>query len=234
MASLLQKENRLNLLHGGGSNAAVTWMGYQAPQTDGLLSSQSVAAPKAAQQGGNNLAGFLNGVGAAHTSNNAPLHLTALGHSYGSTTTGEALGHDTPVNDSVLFGSPGEGWKHPHVSGGHIYSEEAAGDYVPAAGHASDAFPVTGGHRGPLGPDTYSDPNVQHLSTNLKENPDGPKPLMPSLGHSEYMNNGTSSQYNIAAVGSGHPELVKPETPGDRTVRDGSYFLPEIALGTPK
>ncbi|WP_040589762.1 alpha/beta hydrolase [Sciscionella marina] len=234
MADLLQKENYLNRVHGGGSNAAVTWIGYQAPQADEVASSQSVALPQAAQHGGNKLAGFLSGVGVAHEANNAPLHLTALGHSYGSTTTGEALGHNTPANDAVLFGSPGEGWNKPHVNGGHIYSEQAATDYVPAAGHTSDLFHLPTSPGGPLGPDTYSDPNIQHMSTNIKANPEGGDPLAPAFGHSEYLNNGTTSQYNMAAVGSGHSELVKPETEGDRMLRDASYFTPGFMFGTPK
>ncbi|WP_031469987.1 alpha/beta hydrolase [Sciscionella sediminilitoris] len=234
MADLVQKENSINQAVGDDStNAAVTWIGYQAPQVDEIASSQSVALPQAAQHGGDKLAGFLNGVGAAHETNNAPLHLTALGHSYGSTTTGEALGHNTPVNDSVLFGSPGEGWNKPHVNGGHIYSEEAATDYVPAAGRTSDLFQLPTGHGGPLGPDTYSDPNIQHLSTNIKGSPTGGDPLAPAFGHSEYLHDGTTSQYNIAAVGSGHPDLAMPDTQADRAIRDGSYFIPGLAFGTP-
>ena len=61
--------------------------------------------PNLARAGGEDLAAFYQGVNASRTDDP---HLTALGHSYGSLTTGYALQHDgTGVDDAVLFGSPG-------------------------------------------------------------------------------------------------------------------------------
>ena len=61
-------------------------------------------------------------------------HLTALGHSYGSLTTGYALQHDgTGIDDAVLFGSPGAGtWERDdlHVPDGHLFVAEADDDPV--------------------------------------------------------------------------------------------------------
>lgn len=232
MANLVQKENSINQSAGDDrTNAAVTWIGYQAPQTDEVLDSQqSVAGDAAAKRGGENLAGFLNGVGAAH---HGPMHMTALGHSYGSTATGEGLGHKTPVNDAVLFGSPGEGWNKPHVNGGHIYSEEAAGDYVPGAGHTSKLIDAPGKPSGPLGPDTYSDPNIEHLSSSFGQKPDSSGVSHPSIGHSEYLKDNSTSQYNMAAVGSDHQDFVQQETPEEVKMRQGSYAFPWLMFGTP-
>ena len=60
-------------------------------------------------RGGADLARFYEGIDA---SRRADPHLTALGHSYGSLTTGYALQQAHGVDDAVLFGSPGLGTDH--------------------------------------------------------------------------------------------------------------------------
>jgi hypothetical protein len=150
MKGLQAVSDRMSKLHGGPQTATVTWIGYQAPQADaGVIDpSQSVASPLAAEAGGDSLAKFYDGIGATHEVTNTPLHLTALGHSYGSTTTGFALGHDTPVNDAILFGSPGQGAQHLDVATGHLYDELDQGD---------DLVPEI---HGTLGPSPYFSPTA--------------------------------------------------------------------------
>ncbi|MDT5130745.1 MAG: hypothetical protein QOE41_56, partial [Mycobacterium sp.] len=197
---LKRESDRLDKLYGGGSTATVTWIGYQAPQWDlGIVDpSQSVAFPEAAEVGGENLAKFYNGIGASHAWSNSPLHLTALGHSYGSTTTGFALGHDTPVNDAILFGSPGQGAQHLNVPTDHLYDELDEGD---------DLVP---GLYGTLGPSPYysSDaiPNYHLLSTDASTTTLGQ--LNATHGHSGYLHDQSTSLYNMAAITTGHPDLV--------------------------
>jgi Alpha/beta hydrolase len=190
---------RLDLKYGGGPTAAVTWIGYQAPQLDGGLAdpAQSVASPDAAKTGGESLAKFYNGIGASHALSDAPLHLTALGHSYGSVTTGFALGHDTPVNDAVLFGSPGQGAQHLSVPAGHLFSEKSSADVVPYI-------------NGTLGPSPYfaanPSPVYQPLSTSASTT--GLGQFNANYGHTTYLDNNSTSLYNMAAVTSGHSDLA--------------------------
>ncbi|RRD41873.1 hypothetical protein EII13_10660 [Buchananella hordeovulneris] len=71
-------------------------------------------------------------------------HLTALGHSYGSTTTGMAAARVRPgvVDDLVLFGSPGAGVHNVeqyNVPEGHAWvSGVRGGDAVQGLGSDSD------------------------------------------------------------------------------------------------
>jgi hypothetical protein len=206
MNNLQVMSSKLSDKYGGPATATVTWIGYQAPQVDGVLDpSQSVASPQAAEVGGNSLAQFYDGIGAVHALNQTPLHLTALGHSYGSTTTGYALGQNTPVNDAMLFGSPGQGAQHLNVPAGHLYDEHDQGDNIVPSLH------------GTLGPSPYySSPDVvnsyQLLSTDVSTgSPLGS--LNATSGHSGYLDNNSTSLFNMAAITSGHSNLVIDGTP---------------------
>ncbi|QFU87428.1 alpha/beta hydrolase [Amycolatopsis sp. YIM 10] len=183
----------------GNSVAMVTWLGYEPPTTrledlDGLVT----GAP--AEEGGSKLARFGEGINAARPDDP---HLTALGHSYGSTTTGIALGQSHGVDDAVFFGSPGISPGHNpvfhpselNVPEGHTYNLSAEGDAV------ADAVP----HSGRYGPHVSEMPGVNQLSTS----PVGP--MIGSQGHSEYaVGDGrlATSEHNLAAIVSGHPEVA--------------------------
>jgi hypothetical protein len=185
--------------------ATVTWIGYEAPQVSQVLDgSNSVASDHLAQVGAPKLDGFLNGIGAAHDESGQPLHLTALGHSYGSLTTGIALHQHTPVQDAVVFGSPGLDATHRsdlHVPTGHLYSEESDSDWVPDLDIANHF-----GHS-PYGdvPSSALD-DVDRLSTDAAVGYDH-KPLLATQSHGEYLVDKSTSQYNMAAIVAGHPEL---------------------------
>ncbi|MEW2499191.1 alpha/beta hydrolase [Amycolatopsis sp. NPDC047767] len=200
MNDLKGMANDITDRHGGGPTATVTWIGYQAPQWDGVADpSQSVASPELAKAGGDSLAKFYNGIGAGHDASNTPLHLTALGHSYGSTTTGFALGHDTPVDDAVLFGSPGQGSDHLNVPRGHLFNEHDAGD---------DLVPNI---HGTLGPSPYYSPDAMsqyhQMSTDASATELGQ--LNATSGHSGYLDGKSTSLYNMAAITTGHPDLAQ-------------------------
>ncbi len=171
---------------GGESVAAVAWLGYDVPA--GVV---AVSTPDAARSGGADLARFYEGIDA---SRRADPHLTALGHSYGSLTTGYALQQAHGVDDAVVFGSPGLGTDHVgdlHVPPGHTGVVEAPWDPVADLGWFGD------------------DPNrldgVTGLSARPATLPDG-SATAGSVLHAQYLTPGTTSQFNIAATVAGLPE----------------------------
>ncbi|WP_141014276.1 alpha/beta hydrolase [Nocardioides sambongensis] len=93
--------------HDRGSVACVYWADYDAPSgpTTDPLDYLGVATDARAEQGGERLSDFLDGL--AGSDRGDPSHLTAIGHSYGSTTLGHALQDGVDVDDAVLLGSPG-------------------------------------------------------------------------------------------------------------------------------
>jgi hypothetical protein len=175
----------------GESVATVTWIGYQAPQLSVggvLFDENSVVDDHSAQQGANKLAPFLNGIDAARDTDP---HLTALGHSYGSTTTGLALQQNTGVDDAVFFGSPGLGTSHIDdlkVPGGHSFYIEGRNDPV--------------GDLGYFGIDPSHMDGMEHLSAKETPLPGGGK-MTESAGHSYYLDDNSTSQYNMSVVTGG-------------------------------
>jgi Alpha/beta hydrolase len=172
--------------------AVVTWIGYDAPQLDTTFDAdRSVALPYAAQHGGADLGRFYDGINASRPYDDP--HLTALGHSYGSTTTGYGLqSATTPVDDVVLFGSPGASTNDItdlKVPPGHVAVIEARGDPVADLGAFGD------------------DPNHLDGVVNLSAHEEhrGSTQLDESTGHSAYLRPNTTSQYNIAATVAGLP-----------------------------
>lgn len=185
----------------GQTVASVVWIGYDAPQWDSVVSrDQSVATDTAAQRGGADLARFIDGVGA---SRDTDPHLTALGHSYGSTTTGYALQQATGVDDAVLFGSPGLGTEDINdlqVPPGHTAVLEARQDVVADLGS--------------FGGDTNQFDGTTDLSAREETGPTG-LPLRESVGHSDYLAPGTTSQHNIAATVAGlHDQRIEGGSDG--------------------
>jgi hypothetical protein len=177
---------------GGETVAAVAWLGYDAPQWDTVGDpGQSVLVNDAAEAGGAELAGFIEGVLAARPTDP---HLTALGHSYGSTTTGYALQQVDGVDDAVLFGSPGASTGDVgdlRVPPGHLSVLEARGDWIADLGS--------------FGGDTNQLDDVTNLSAAEETAPDGSR-LLESKGHSEYLQPRTTSQHNLAATVAGLPD----------------------------
>lgn len=189
---------------GDETTATVAWLGYEAPQVNGEVFDvagsdldRSVASADLAKRGGDDLASFYNGINAVHGGADN-VHLTALGHSYGSTTTGYALQHGTGVDDAVFFGSPGLGTSQLsdlHLAEGHAFNMETSSDPVgDLARFHGDPDMIRG---------------IDRLSTGSSE-VDGQE-LSRSGGHSEYLVNHSTSQHNMAviATGSDHDRLVQ-------------------------
>lgn len=211
-----QAEYESNRYGDGGSVATVTWIGCQAPQP-GLKSfnpfdSDSVVQDDSARAGGADLAEFYRGIDASWSSDP---HLTALGHSYGSTTTGFALQEGTGVDDTVFFGSPGLGTSHiedTQVPQGHTYRVEARNDPVADFG----ALGIDPSHMDGL-------TGLSAREETLPE-PDGHR-LAESTGHSDYLTQDSASQYNMSVVVAGrHDRIVTDD--GRRFGDIGSWPIP--------
>ncbi|WP_020659688.1 alpha/beta hydrolase [Amycolatopsis benzoatilytica] len=197
----LQKHTQLiSSRYGDGAQVAtVAWLGYEAPQNDDVINGNlSVGSDHLAQIGAKKLDGFLNGIGASHEVQNQPLHLTALGHSYGSLTTGIALQQSTPVNDAVVFGSPGLDAQQRgdlQVPQGHLFSAGADQDSVPKLDVANH-----------FGVSPYDMPGIDRMSTGDAVTVDG-TPVHATHTHGQYLDDGSTSQYNMAAITAGRPDL---------------------------
>ncbi|OZM73414.1 hypothetical protein CFN78_11340 [Amycolatopsis antarctica] len=183
------------------SVAMVTWLGYEPPTTrvedlDELLTGNP------ANEGAEKLAKFQEGINASRLDDDQP-HLTALGHSYGSTTTGIALTQSHGVDDAIFFGSPGisEG-ENPaqvaanlHVPEGHAYNLSAEGDAI------ANVIPYG---------DRYGPP-LEHMQGMNQLSTEQHGPMIASQGHSEYaVGDGqmSTSEHNMAAIIAGQPELA--------------------------
>ncbi|HWN27974.1 MAG TPA: alpha/beta hydrolase, partial [Actinomycetospora sp.] len=170
--------------------ATVAWYGYDAPQVDEVLDpDRSVLGRAAAEHGGQRLASFLDGLDAARGED---AHVTAIGHSYGSVVTAAALapGGAEGVDDAVYLGSPGVG-ESPGRPPGHAWVVEAPGDPVADTGW--------------FGPDPNRVPGVTGLSAREVVLPDG-RVLAGSHGHGGYLEPGSTSAANVAAVVGGRPD----------------------------
>ena len=111
--------------------AGVTWLGYDAPTADNVLSSGE------ATEGGKYLADFYDGLQETH---HGDPHLMAAGHSYGSLVNGYALqeSSSSPVDDLSVWGSPGVGTMDAsdlHMLPDHMFSTTAGNDVIARSGY---------------------------------------------------------------------------------------------------
>lgn len=132
----------------GSTVATMFWLGYDTPAGD-LLEWAEVPSENYAAEGGARLAAAVDGLRASRAGD--PAHMTAIGHSYGSTTTAyAATNHDLAVDDIALIGSPGTG-PATHASD---FSVGADNVYV---GRNSHDFVATLGDEGWVGKDWFFD-----------------------------------------------------------------------------
>lgn len=110
------------------SVATVAWLGYDAPAALMHKDWTKVASTGLAHAGAERLTAFTEGIEASRSaSGKSSPHLTILGHSYGSTTSGIAVDQvkSGVVDDLVMFGSPGSG-----VSDSRLYNLDSGKAYV--------------------------------------------------------------------------------------------------------
>jgi hypothetical protein len=223
------------------STASIYWLGYNAPQLDLKVSSQSLSPPALigdaqvalegdAKAAAATLDSFAAGLSAAHDPAFAA-HTVMLGHSYGSLAVAEAAIRATGklANDVIFVGSPGVGVNNVSgldISGQHVWAGHALWDEVPDLPPLGDprlpiptwlnlaAWPVTE----PLG---LLDPNASHFGTDPASGPFGardfqvaPGPLWPLLkAHSDYWLPGSTSLQNMAHIVDGQYKQVQLVTP---------------------
>lgn len=206
-AKWLQQETEKALIYKGDTDpkvATIAWIGYEPPLSKGGLDDKiegwlGSAAEDRMRAGAPKLANFLEGLDTASTTPDP--QLTALGHSYGSSTTALALqqlqDQGKPVVDNAVFyGSPG------------VFGADTAADLGLQPGHVflAEADDDTIADLGRFGGDP-ADANFDNLSTHdgttyAGEHREG------VTGHSQYPHQGTITAFNFAMVVAGHPELA--------------------------
>ena len=178
----------------GPDTAVVAWYDYAAPQWSGIADpARTVLGTRPAGDAAGRLASFLTGVDAARPGH--PVHLTAIGHSYGTLTVAQALPAAPGVDDVVLLGSPGVA--PAPVRPGHVWVGEARGDPIADTGW--------------FGPDPSSSPGVRVLATGQRPGTAGVR------GHEGYLRPGSTSAAGVAAVVAGRPD----DAVGDPTTGAG-------------
>jgi hypothetical protein len=178
------------------------------------LGAYRVTHDAAAKAGAVNLARFYDGITAAH--GGAPLNLTAIGHSYGSLTTGLALPQSRGVSNAIFYGSPGVEAATPAQLGlppGQVFVMQTPDDIIRWRNHApailraaAVAIPgpfddvalrisdLTG--TGDFGPDPATNPNFVRLETGPAVVIDGAGGALRfdgASGHSEYPEIGSTT-----------------------------------------
>ena len=204
--------------HSLDSVSTIAWIGYDAPQIPGwddargsLEGAWGVSHDDLARAGAHNLAGFYDGIRASHQG--VPPELTAIGHSYGSLTTGLALQEpgNHGVSNAIFYGSPGieastpeqlpAGWTRLHDGDGRRSDSDglrrAAADprrrcriatpFNVLAESALGTLDATGA--GQFGPNPATNPNFTHLATGpatVADGLGGSLSLEGAHGHSDY------------------------------------------------
>jgi hypothetical protein len=116
--------------------ATVVWLDYDPPPSDTDV--QAMAAWDRSQEGAKRLTPFIDGLRTQAPGN----HLTVLGHSYGSTTIGDAArtGGGLPVDDIMVAGSPGMHVDYANqlnLDDRHIWALASDNDNVPEIGRGA-------------------------------------------------------------------------------------------------
>ena len=176
------------------SYATVAWLGYDAP-----LSIPDVTNTHRANAGADRLENFLEGLNATFEEKKKKVHLTLLGHSYGSTTSGIAASRVQPnvVDDLVLFGSPGSG-----VQLGAEYR-------VPEGHRWVSAVPYPGDMVQGIGTDINfgRNPTEMRAFRHISGDATGAKTYRtfthPIGNHSTYLEDGTETQKDMARILAG-------------------------------
>lgn len=192
----------------GETVSAIAWIGYDAPQ---LAGGWDVARKGLARAGADDLARFYDGLQATHQG--GPADLTAIGHSYGSLTTGLALQEpvDHGVSRALFYGSPGIEADTPaqlHLQAGKVFTMTTPDDYIVQGVYTAKAVGLDNPILGDFGANPATNPEFIHLDTGPATVPDGhggSLALQGAHGHSDYPrfpDGGgiRTTNYNIAAV----------------------------------
>ncbi|MFE7614234.1 alpha/beta hydrolase [Streptomyces sp. NPDC057496] len=224
------------------SSASIAWLGYDAPQIgfDSNLPQNirnlDVMGTEKASAGATSYNEFMAGISA--TNDHADPHITAIGHSYGSFTVGQAAQRDGGIpgaDDIVLVGSPGTGASHAqelNVDKDHVFVGAADNDLVTklpsktqAAGLVSGVIPAV--LADPSGSQVWfgTDPSHRDFGATRFAVDDGPVPFVGGEGatpaHSDYFDvddgagvrRPSESERNISLIVSGNSSEISREQP---------------------
>lgn len=186
-----------------GTVASMFWLGYDAP--DAFYDPATLSQGRA-EEGGEAFADDIAGLRASRDPDLAPAHLTAIGHSYGSTTTAIAASeHDLAADDLVLLGSPGAGVQNPTAESlgidGDVYVGRNSRDFVG----------VLGGEGAVHGPTAQLgfDPSSDDFGAIRFEAEDPSRSWHRGfVQHGLYFANDSESLYNIGRVVAGDGDAV--------------------------
>ena len=198
------------------TNASMFWIGYDAPDNlpwDEGWDAAAVVTEEMAANGGERLADTLDGL--RDSRDGDPAHLTAIGHSYGSTTTGHAAhDHGIPVDDLVLVGSPGVGGDTDNAGDTGVDT-----DHVWAGANSRDPIANLGNHGwihgetlfgAGLGDDPAEDDfGAQRFRAESTTRADDSVGLDAFDDHSKYFDHDTESLYNISQIVNGNYAAVE-------------------------
>lgn len=195
-----------------GSTAAMMWIGYDAPDNAPLVGDGDFAAVLTeghAEAGGERLADTIDGLRASRDGD--PAHLTVIGHSYGSTTTGHgAHDHGLDVDDIVFVGSPGVGGDTNNA--GDLNIDE---DHVWAGRNSRDIIATLGNHgwvhgETLLGAGLGDDPTEDDFGANRFQAEATDRGDVRWTGdHSKYFDPSSESLYNISQIVNGDYDQVE-------------------------
>lgn len=211
----------------GSSNCTITWLGYDAPPGVGTdPHALAVMGDWRGQAGGASYDQFLSGIRATHAGSS--LHLTALGHSYGSYTVGQAAMRPggTGADDLILIGSPGTGASNAsqlNMLPGHVWDGAAQNDevtHLPSKTSVETGIDL-GPVLGPIGGAVvhYTDPSELWFGQDPASKAFGAKrfavangPVWPLLqAHLDYFDPKSKSLNNMAEIMTGNPQSVTPQ-----------------------
>src|SRR5690606_18818913 len=183
----------------GSSVATMFWLGYDAPED---WYDPATLTEGRAEDGGERLATAVDGLRASRPDDRA--HMTAIGHSYGSTTTSYAAAKfDLDVDDVALIGSPGAGpadhASDLSVGADHVYDARNSRDLVAFLG--DEGWARTDWIEGGLGVDPSSEGfGAQRFEAESVFRGDGRN----TDDHGRYYDRDSESLYNLGRIVDGH------------------------------
>lgn len=183
---------------GSPATAAITWLGYDAPQQIFPDAAEDRWADGAKQD----LDRFQDGLRAAHEGTQA--HNTVIGHSYGTTVVGHAARDgDLNADDVVFVASPGVGVTHADQLHLHDVPSDQVGQHIHSTVAQHDPIKLAAGVNGP------SPTGPAFGGTTFESNPGEAGPWY-DLGwndavHSQYWESGNKALVNMGRIIAGQP-----------------------------
>jgi len=179
-----------------GDVAVIAWLGYDTPGTDDDILTAPFGGKS--RDGAAALDQFVNGLNAAHGP--GPSHVTAIGHSYGSTVIGVAAstGDGLAVTDIVTAGSPGmrvDQASDLRVADGHVWAGAAGDDHI---ANPNRHMLASGLLIGPWAP--YVEDELVHGPSPHYRDFGANRFHVDTSGHSGYWDEGSESLDNQAAI----------------------------------